>query len=108
MARNWELFTPLVQVSFGIGRELPYETPILIHTAKDLKIGMTNMEYGYSLMNYSYDSTMAPEGKTTLVMRYESPWKLWEHLEGEEYRKEKEQMTYFATSSTESCIEKTH
>jgi phytoene dehydrogenase-like protein len=90
--RDWELFTPLVQVSFGINRELPYETPILIHTSKELKIGMTNMEYGYSLMNYSYDSTMAPEGKTTLVMRFESPWKLWKDLEGEAYRKEKEQI----------------
>jgi len=43
-------------------------------------------------MNYSYDTTMAPEGKTSIVMRYESPWKLWENLEGDEYKNEKLQI----------------
>jgi phytoene dehydrogenase-like protein len=35
---------------------------------------------------------MAPEGKTAIVMRYESPWKLWENLDGEAYEKEKQQI----------------
>jgi phytoene dehydrogenase-like protein len=35
---------------------------------------------------------MAPVGKTSIVMRYESPWKLWEHLEGEAYNNEKLQI----------------
>ena len=87
--KNWELFTPLVQVSFGINKMVKSESPIIINTSKDLKIGRTKLEYGYSVMNYSYDNTMAPEGKTTIVMRYESPWKLWENLEGEEYNNEK-------------------
>ena len=87
--KNWELFTPLVQVSFGINKMVKSKSPIIINTSKDLKIGRTKLEYGYSVMNYSYDNTMAPEGKTTIVMRYESPWKLWENLEGEEYNNEK-------------------
>ena len=44
------------------------------------------------IMNYSYDSTMAPEGKTTLVLRYESPWKYWQNLGGEDYKDEKKQI----------------
>lgn len=87
--KNWELFTPLVQVSFGIGKRLPSEAPIVLNFTKGVSIGSTPLEYGYSLMNYSYDDTMAPEGKTTLVMRFETPWKTWENLEGEAYREEK-------------------
>lgn len=58
---------------------------------------MTQTEAGYSVMNYSYDSTMAPEGKTAIVIRYESAWKLWENLEGEEYKNEKIQIKKDAT-----------
>jgi phytoene dehydrogenase-like protein len=53
-------------------------------------------------MNYSYDETMAPAGKTTLVMRYESPWALWKDLEGEEYKAEKQQIEKDAVV----CLEK--
>ncbi len=87
--KNWELFTPLVQVSFGINKMVKSESPIIINTSKELQIGITKLEYGYSIMNYSYDDTMAPEGKTSIVLRYESPWKLWESLEGDEYKNEK-------------------
>jgi phytoene dehydrogenase-like protein len=90
--KNWELFTPLVQISFGINKVIKYASPIIINISKDLKIGRTKLEYGYSIMNYSYDTTMAPEGKTSIVMRYESPWKLWENLEGVEYKNEKLQI----------------
>jgi phytoene dehydrogenase-like protein len=90
--KNWELFTPIVQVSFGVGKVVESDTPIIINIAKDQKIGMTELDYGYSVMNYHYDSTMAPAGKTTIVLRFESPWKLWENLEGENYRLEKEQI----------------
>ncbi|HOX77495.1 MAG TPA: NAD(P)/FAD-dependent oxidoreductase [Bacteroidales bacterium] len=102
--KNWELFPPLVQVSFGVGKEVKADAPILLNFSKGVKIGMTELEYGFSLMNYSYDNTMAPEGKTTIVMRYESPWKLWENLEGEAYRAEKEQIKKDAVA----CLESIH
>lgn len=35
---------------------------------------------------------MAPSGKTVIVIRFESQWDLWRDLEGEEYRKEKQQI----------------
>lgn len=90
--RNWELFTPLVQVSFGVNKAVPAESPIILNFTKGTRIGRTELEYGYSVMNYSYDSTMAPEGKTTIVMRYETPWRLWKDLGAEEYREEKRQI----------------
>ncbi|HNZ72079.1 MAG TPA: NAD(P)/FAD-dependent oxidoreductase [Prolixibacteraceae bacterium] len=90
--KNWELFTPLVQVSFGINKLVESESPIIIVHNKDLSIGRTKLDNGFSVMNYAFDSTMAPEGKTAIVMRYESPWKLWENLDGEAYEKEKQQI----------------
>ena len=35
---------------------------------------------------------MAPKGKTSVVLRFESPWALWENLEGAEYKEEKSQI----------------
>lgn len=100
--KNWELFTPIVQVSFGINKMIPSEAPIIINISKDKMIGKTKLENGYSVMNYSFDTTMAPEGKTTIVLRYDSPWKLWETMEAEEYKAEKMQIEQDATA----CLEK--
>jgi phytoene dehydrogenase-like protein len=99
--KSWELFTPLVQVSLGIGKRLSSEAPIVLNFTNGVSIGSTPLEYGYSLMNYSYDETMAPEGKTTLVMRFETPWKVWEKLEGEAYREEKRRIEKDAVT----CLE---
>ena len=99
--KNWELFTPIVQVSFGINNIIKTEAPILINISKDSKIGMTKLEYGYSIMNYSFDTTMAPEGKTSIALRYDSPWKLWENLEGDDYQSEKREIEKDATKYLE-------
>jgi phytoene dehydrogenase-like protein len=100
--RNWELFTPLVQVSFGINQSIPSEAPIIINVTKGLKIGMTDLDYGFSVMNYSYDPTMAPKGKTTIVLRYDSPWSLWKNLQNEEYKIEKKQIEKDAIACLET------
>jgi phytoene dehydrogenase-like protein len=99
--KNWELFPPLVQVSFGINKSVESEAPIIVNLSKGVKIGQTDLEAGYSVMNYSYDSTLAPEGKTTIVMRYESPWRLWKDLEGESYKIEKLQIEKDAIAKLE-------
>jgi phytoene dehydrogenase-like protein len=95
--KNWELFTPIVQVSFGINKVVPSDSPIIINISKDKLVGKTKLENGYSVMNYSFDPTMAPEGKTTIVLRYDSPWKLWEKMEAKEYKDEKLQIQKDAT-----------
>jgi len=99
--KNWELFTPIVQVSFGINKAISSDSPILINISKDKLIGKTKLENGYSVMNYSYDSTMAPEGKTTIVLRFDSPWKLWENIDAKEYETEKLQIQKDATAYLE-------
>lgn len=100
--KNWELFTPIVQVSFGINKAIPSTCPMVINMSKGKMLGKTQLENGYSVMNYSFDTTMAPEGKTTIVLRFDSPWKLWEKMNAEEYKAEKIQIQKDATA----CLEK--
>jgi phytoene dehydrogenase-like protein len=89
---SWELFTPLVQVSFGINADKKslYSAKSII--AKDKRIGSTELANGYSLMNYSFDPTMAPDGKTVIVLRFESSWDNWKDLKDNEYKTEKEKI----------------
>jgi phytoene dehydrogenase-like protein len=89
---NWELFTPIVQVSFGINDEIPSDVPVESWLVSDLMIGSTKLEHGYSIMNYHFDPTMAPKGKTVLVLRFESPWDLWKDLDREAYKAEKKKI----------------
>ena len=87
--KNWELFTPIVQVSFGIRKTVNSDCPASMRFETDQHIGMTKLDNGYSVMNYSFDPTMAPDGKTVIVIRYESPWELWESIKPDEYKEEK-------------------
>jgi phytoene dehydrogenase-like protein len=88
---NWDLFAPIVQVSLGIKTKIPHEATIQIYPYEQ-KIGSQNLKFGLSIMNYDHDHTMAPEGKTTLVIRFESQWEFWESLEGQNYQNEKDQI----------------
>ena len=100
--KNWELFTPIVQVSFGINKVIPSDCPNRNNISKGLKIGKTLLQNGYSVMNYSFDTTMSPIGKTTIVLRYDSPWKLWEMMSGKEYKAEKLEIQHDATAYLEN------
>ena len=90
--KNWELFTPIVQVSFGINKRIESEIPVETWLTKEQSIGRTKTIHGYSIMNYCFDRTMAPEGKSVLVMRFDSPWELWKDIEKSEYEDEKAQI----------------
>jgi phytoene dehydrogenase-like protein len=89
---NWELFTPIVQVSFGINKKIDSEVPVEMWITGDQMIGRTKTKNGYSFMNYGFDHTMSPEGKSVIVMRFDSPWELWKDIDDKEYQMEKEQI----------------
>ena len=89
---SWELFNPIVQVSFGISSEIKTDFPVQSWLSKNIRIGMTRTDQGFSIMNYCFDPSMAPPGKTVIVIRYESQWDLWKDLKEEEYLKEKQQI----------------
>jgi phytoene dehydrogenase-like protein len=99
---SWNLFAPLVQVSFGIDAGMKSEYPSQSIIAKGKRIGSTVLTNGFSLMNYSFDPTMAPEGKTVIVLRFESPWDNWKDLKDADYKAEKEKIKADATVLLES------
>ena len=111
---NWEIFTPIVQVSFGINKIIKSEVPTETWLIKDQMIGSTKTKNGYSIMNYCFDPTMAPEGKSVIVIRFESPWEQWMAIDAGRYKIEKDQIEKDAkvilekrypgiTSSIEAC-----
>jgi len=90
--QNWKLFTPIVQDSFGINKKIESDVPVETWIGKDQLIGRTRTTQGYSIMNYNFDRTMAPDGKSVIVMRFESPWELWKDIGPADYKAEKEQI----------------
>jgi len=87
---NWPLYKSLVQVSFGIKKEIK-EKQMMNNYLVPATIGATETD-SYSISNYSYDPDMAPEGKTTIVLRFQTPYEIWEHLKDNVYEKEKEKI----------------
>ena len=101
---NWNLFTPIVQVSFGINKIIKSDVPAEMYMIKDQMIGRTKTISGYSVMNYSFDHTMAPENKSVIVMRFDSPWELWKDIDTKEYKNEKAQIEKDATALLEKRL----
>jgi phytoene dehydrogenase-like protein len=99
---EWSLFKPIVQVSFGIS--CPVETEY--HTYQVLapgeSIGRTILASGYGVSNYNHDPQITPEGKCVMKMLFDSPFELWEDLQGEEYRAEKEKIAADAIEKLEN------
>jgi phytoene dehydrogenase-like protein len=98
---KWDLFTPIVQVSFGINKIIKSDTPLETWIIKDQIIGMTKTGNGYSIMNYSFDPTMAPAGKSVIVIRFDSPWELWNNIDPDKYKNEKEKIEMDAVAILE-------
>ncbi len=92
-----KLFSPLVYVGLGIadpcaqilpsvaGLSFPLETPIVIADKEHDRLGV---------LTYSYDPSLAPEGKTVLKVQFETDYDYWETLykEPEKYKAEKERI----------------
>jgi phytoene dehydrogenase-like protein len=98
---TWTLFTPIVQVSFGINKVYQEDCVNNNYLAKGSKIGSTALKNGYSIMNYAFDRTMAPGGKSVIVLRFESPWEIWEGMGSEAYKLEKKRIEEDATGILE-------
>ncbi|ULQ51977.1 phytoene desaturase family protein [Flavihumibacter fluvii] len=89
--KNWKLFQPFVQVSFGINAELQSENVMMAYWLKPFKMGNFLAREGYNIMNQSmHDPTLAPKGKTSIVLRFNSPWADWENISEKDYPLEKE------------------
>jgi phytoene dehydrogenase-like protein len=86
---EWPTFKPLVFVSLGINKIIEPVSHETWYTDK-IQIGRTEV-LGYRiLIRTMYDKTLAPEGKSTLELYFQSPWETWEALSDTEYAQEKE------------------
>lgn len=89
--KNWDIFSSIVQISIGINATLTTDFPIQItHFQKE--IGKTKISHSYRMINYSYDPTIVPEGKSTIAIRFNSPYEIWEKMSKEEYLEEKKKI----------------
>ncbi|MEZ5072795.1 MAG: NAD(P)/FAD-dependent oxidoreductase [Bacteroidales bacterium] len=89
---TWPLFTPVVQVSFGI--DTPVEAPVQmlqVHAPGD-SMGSTVLRTGYGISHYNHDPLITPAGKCVMKLLFESPFSIWEGLNREQYLAEKERI----------------
>jgi phytoene dehydrogenase-like protein len=83
--RTLPLYTPLVQVSFGVKRDMgKVGVPRLttLQLSEPMAMGGTRVPF-LLFNNYAFDPTMAPSGKSAISLVFQSPWENWERLAGD-------------------------
>jgi phytoene dehydrogenase-like protein len=100
---SWDLYKPFVQVAFGVNDHLQSKSVVTTCLKETFTIGNLHVKYGYSVINQSFiDPTLAPEGKTTVIIRFDSDWDDWENVTQEEYAIRKLQIKEKGTEILES------
>ena len=89
---EWPLFSPIVQVSFGIDRSIESEFHTYQVMAPGETIGSTTLKVGYGVSNYNHDPEITPPGKCVMKMLFDSPINMWEIMDKQEYKREKEKI----------------
>lgn len=89
--KNWKPYPSIVQISIGVNDVLKTDFPIQMTLCKK-RVGETRINHNYRVINYSFDHTFAPAGKTSIIVRFESPFSVWESMTQEEYAEEKKRI----------------
>jgi phytoene dehydrogenase-like protein len=77
---NSPTFPPYIQVSLGVNRDLGGQ-PRLRYWRMDAPLVIAGRETPYMIVhNYSFDRTLAPKGKTPLVVRFLTDFEYWRKL----------------------------
>jgi phytoene dehydrogenase-like protein len=85
---TWPLFPPIIQVSLGVARDFSSEPlRISLPLAEPLTIGGVVQSH-LDLKHYCYDPTMAPPGKSVLVLWMGSDLEYWEQIAADPIRYE--------------------
>ena len=101
---TFPLYTPFVQVSFGVNRDLAVEPRLTTYAFEPgIRLGNTVAPW-LMLNNYGFDPSMAPPGKTSLSILFWSAFDTWEELAGDRprYLAEKRRVGDDATAWLES------
>ncbi len=86
------IFQPLIQVSLGIGKDFSREPHSLTFPVTDPLHIAGELRPTISMKHYCYDPTMAPAGKSSIVISFTSNYDYWQKLVygSEAYEAEKE------------------
>ncbi len=91
------LFQPLVYVSLGVARQLedlPESIGGLFYPLSNPIPNAEKAEKSICVRSYSFDPTLAPEGKNILIVQFETEYEYWNRLsqEPERYKAEKKRI----------------
>lgn len=98
--KNWTPFSSIVQISMGVDALLKTDYPVQV-TLYKRQFGKTGISHSYRMINYGYDPSIVPEGKSAIVIRFESPYEVWKEMTPEEYAAEKEMIAAFGREVVE-------
>ena len=90
--REMPIFQPLIQVSLGVNRDLGKEPHQITYQLKQPISIAGKLREEIGVRHYCYDPTMAPAGKSVLVVMFDSNYQYWKELGADrgKYRAEKE------------------
>jgi phytoene dehydrogenase-like protein len=92
--RSSRLLRPLVQVSLGVARDLSSEPHALTFPLVSPAAIAGEVRESLMVRHYGYDPTLAPAGKSVLVVRMETDYDRWQALTRDpgQYQSEKERI----------------
>jgi phytoene dehydrogenase-like protein len=91
---EWPIFQPIIQVSLGVARDLSDEPHSIAYLLDEPITVAGEARSRLSVKHYCYDPTLAPAGKSAVVVIFESNHAYWQELaeERERYDAEKQEI----------------
>ncbi len=86
--QNWDLFTSLCQISIGVKRSFDnYPHAMSLSLKKPLKIDPKNEVDSMCVIIYNFDHSLAPAGKTPVVVLLPADYEYWNALREDDKKK---------------------
>ena len=83
---EWPIFRPVIQVSLGVGVDLSDEPHSIAYKLTEPVTIAGEAREVLSVKHYCYDPTLAPPGKSILVVLLESDYAYWQAIHEDEER----------------------
>jgi len=87
---EWPVYPPVVQVSLGVARDLSDEPHSITYLLEAPITVAGEVRNHVCVKNYAFDPTMAPTGKSAVVVMFSSNYEYWKDIYGERERYEAE------------------
>lgn len=101
--RDLPIFQPIIQASLGINRDFSSEPHSLTFPVSQPLLVAGEPRNNISMKHYCYDPTMAPPGKSAIVVTFNSNYDYWQNLGAgtQAYHAEKERIIAQVVSALE-------